>query len=167
MVVIPDSVFQLYNDTVDDFINLNFGEDCVLLYPPKKIECPNCVVDLIGGKSSNIYKSGGPYQFADGMICPYCNGEGFYNQDYTETIKLRVYWSPKDWVKTGTTFGIPAGAVQIIGFLSDLPKILQSSSIQLISKNNNIAVQNFVRIGEPFYHGFKKSRYFIMYLEKA
>lgn len=165
--MIPSSIWDLYNDVADDFINDNFGEDCVLVYPPNQTECPNCIVDLIGRKSSNRYKSGGPYYFQNGMICPYCNGEGFYNNEPTETIKLRVYWSPKDWVKTGTTLAIPDGSIQIIGFLSDLPKVMQAASIKVINKNDAHMTLSFVRIREPFYHGFKKNRYFTMYLGRG
>lgn len=164
MVNIPDSVWALYRETADDFINLNFGEDCVLVYPPLQTECPNCVVDLIGKKSASIYKSGGPEPFTNGMICPICNGEGFHNEEPTETIKLRVYWSPKDWVKTGTTLAIPDGSIQVIGFLYDLPKVMQSAYIKIVNKNDAYLPNTFVRIREPFYHGFKKNRYFSLYL---
>jgi len=167
MVNIPNEVWSLYNSFADDFINLNFGEDCMLVYPSLSSECPNCLPDNIGKKSSNIYKTGGPEPFDNGMICPHCNGEGFYHTEPTETIKLRIYWSPKDWVKTGTTLSIPDGSVQIIGFLSDLPKVMQASHIKLVSKNDGIMTNTFVRIQEPFYHGFKKNRYFSLYLGKS
>lgn len=167
MVNIPQSIFNTYNSYVDDFIIDNFGVNCKLVYPALKTECPNCIVDLIGQKSSNLYKSGGPYPFQDGMICPYCNGDGFRSDSPTETIKLRVYWNKKEWQKIGMNVNMQDGAAQIIGFLTDMPKIRKAVSIEVLSDYENAINYKFILSGETFPWGFKKNRYFVGFLDRV
>lgn len=164
MVAIPQSVFDQYYSVCDDFINLNFGVNCQFNYLPLNTECPNCVVDLIGRKSANIYKAGGPHQFEDGMICPYCNGEGFKEEQSYESIKLRAYWTKKDWVKIAGNVAIPDGSVQVIGFLEHLPKFNKAKNFVILSDVEGFSSYKFSRVAEAFPWGFKHNRYFVGYL---
>lgn len=164
---IPQELFNIYNQFADDFINLNFGVRCKLIYVPKEIECPNCIQDTISKKSANIYKSGGPYPFPDGSFCPYCAGEGYLKDEASDFIKLRVYHRPKDWIKVPTQIGVPDGVVQVIGFLTDLPKFQKSTNIILLTDIEPYNSYNYTRLGEAFPHGFKKNRYFISFLERT
>lgn len=165
-VDIPDSLFALYNEFADDFITKNFGVNCKLVYPAIREECSNCVLDVFGQRSSNIYKAGGPIPFTDGL-CPYCEGVGYKEIETTETLKLRVNWSKKQFIKIATLTTVPDGAVQIIGFLSDLPKIQRSSYIILNSDQNDNYTWAYILYSEPMPHGFKQNRYFVATLVKA
>ena len=68
---IPSSVFNTYNEAV-----LLFTRTATLVYPEKKEDCPNCIIDNMAGRSRSVsrYQAGGPYPFERGMPCPYCGG---------------------------------------------------------------------------------------------
>ena len=61
---LPSSVFTKLNEAI-----LLFNRTCTLVYPPKKEKCPNCYQNNIGGRSVNLYRSGGPMPFARGSKC--------------------------------------------------------------------------------------------------
>lgn len=166
MVTIPQTIFDTYNSIADDFINNNFGVNCILEYPPKETACDNCVYDSINRRSSNRYKTGGPIPFTFG-ICPWCDGAGFKQIPVSTTIKMRIYWSRKDWVKIGIPVNIPDGAIQTIGFMSDLSKIKQAERVLVNSDISNIMQWEYILLGEPIPHGFKYNRYFLAYWSKA
>ena len=119
---IPRSVFDTYNEAV-----LLFTRTATLVFPEKKEDCPNCVMNTMGtrNKSVSFYKAGGPYPFERGMPCPYCNGKGYKASEATEDITLRIYWDRKSWVKIGASIDIPDGSIQTIAYMTDLPKIEQ------------------------------------------
>lgn len=166
MVKIPQAVFDQYNAVMDDFITDNFGVNCRLSYQALQVECPNCIVDLIGHKSSNLYKSGGPQPFNDGMICPYCNGEGFRLDTPEEVVKVRVYWTKKEWLKLGDNVNIPDGSVQVIGFMTDMPKFKRANHCHILSDQIGANDYKFALSAEVFPWGFKKNRYFVGYLTR-
>ena len=176
MVSIPQAVFDKYNEFADDFINSNFGVRCNLIYPFKKIQCPNCVMSSFRG-GTNVYRTGGPLPFTFGP-CPLCAGEGFQREEATpEVIKLRVYYRPKDWVKVSfptlhgeqgdVPFQIPDGTIQVIGFMSDLPKVERADKIQVNIDQDGYKRWTYQRLGEALPHGFKQDRYFICFLKRV
>lgn len=167
MVDIPQSVFDDYYSAVDDFINSNFPCPSTLIYPGKKTDCPNCIYDGIGKKSANIYQSGGPYPFDNGMICPYCNGDGYKLDTPTEVINLRVYWTKKDWVKSVGNIAIPDGSIMVIGFITDLPKFLKCTEIKISNETAGYIDYKYIRSAEPFPWGLRKKRYFVGFLTRA
>ena len=166
MVQLSQDIFDKYNDFVDDFINSNFGVDCILQYPPKELACINCIYDVKSKKSTNKYKTGGPISFTFG-VCPWCNGRGSKQDIATDTIKLRVYWERKSWLKIGIPLNIPDGAVQAIGFLSDFPNIKKAQKIILNSTQSGYANWEYTLYGDPMPHGFKRNRYIITYWVRA
>lgn len=157
---IPDEVFDTYFDTVDDFIDSNFGVTCRLTYPAKKTVCTNCIYDPLLKKSSGIYKSGGPISFSNG-VCPYCNGVGFSESADTDTLKLRVYYEKKHWIRLPVTAELPDGSVQTIGHMADLPKILRCNNIVFNTDIEGNVEYKYKLSGEPMPHGFKRRKYFI------
>ena len=166
MVNIPQEIFDLYNETVDDMINSNFGVNCKIVYPPEREQCNNCVYDSIGRKSANRYAHGGPAPFNFG-VCPVCGGEGYKEVESSETIKLRVYYEMKSFIKLAGMVEIPDGSVQVIGFLSDQDKIRQSNRIILNSDMEGVAGNVYEKLSEPVPHGFRKNRYFICMLKRS
>ena len=109
----------MYNDAVDNI----WSREILLIYPEVRQECPNCTFN--GFRSNGVYKPGGPYPFSNGMLCPWCEGAGFKMVETTETIKARVYYSQKEWVKVGPQVNLSNAAAQIILKLDDLSKVQQ------------------------------------------
>ena len=160
MGLVPQELFDAYDYFVDDMINSSFGVNCKLIYPAIKTTCINCIYDTFNNKSTNIYNGTGPQPFTFG-ICPWCNGLGFTETPQTETIKLRIYYAHKHWVKLASMINVPDGTVQACGFLSDFPKIMQSQKMLI---NSDVAgYSNFIYKlwGEPVTSGFSNSRYLI------
>lgn len=162
MVAIPQALFDKYFDAADDFINSNFGIDCILKYPPKELACINCIYDFKAKKSTNTYKPGGPIYFSFG-VCPWCAGKGFKQDVITETVKMRVYWERKYWINVGIPINIPDNAIQTIGFMSDLPKIKMAQKMIANSTVQSINTWEYSLASEPIPHGFKRNRYIICY----
>jgi hypothetical protein len=164
MVTLASDFFDGYNQTADDFINSNFGVNCTLLYPAKDVECENCIVDTINRCSTNQYNGTGPYPFTFG-ICPYCEGNGYKSEQPTENIKMRVYFTPKSWVKISIPVNIPDGSIQTIGFMSDLPKVLKSKTVIINPNLSPINDWSYALLTHPVPHGFNQ-RYFIAFWSK-
>ncbi|MCK5616010.1 hypothetical protein KAR91_79845, partial [Candidatus Pacearchaeota archaeon] len=90
---IPTALIDLHEWVSDSLIDN--GKNCLLVYPQKHNECPNCSLDIDTGRSTSIYKPGGPIPFANYTICPYCSGEGRLHKPEEETIKCRVYYNAR------------------------------------------------------------------------
>jgi len=165
MALIPDSVFTTYKQFADDFISDNFGVNCKLVYPEKRIVCANCVTSPMPGASKNVYRNGGPAPFSFGL-CPMCGGEGYSSEETTETIKMRVYFNPKDWVKVANVNTENAMA-QTIGFIYDMPKIARANYVILNSDQDGYKEWKFSLLREPLPHGFKRDRYFVAYWQRS
>lgn len=163
--MIPSGIFSLYYNVMDEFLeNTYISSSCTVNYPAKKESCSNCVNAWFGGVNKNTYKSGGPAPFSTGN-CPLCGGNGLKESISTDTLNLRIYWRRRDWIKIGNV-NIPDAEVQVIGFASDLPKILRATDIELVTGQNYLK-QKFQLANEPAMHGFGKNRYFIAYLKRA
>lgn len=161
---IPNELFDKYREVCDYLIDHNnFGKACTIYYPPLKEECSNCETGLDGSTSTNVYRRGGPAPFGFGS-CPLCGGNGYRETESTDSIRLRLYWSKKDWSKFGVK--IPDADVMCIGYLSDLPKFKRANSISLISEQKHEDFR-FVTACEPFPHGFGHNRYFICFLKRT
>lgn len=106
---------------------------CLLNYgTSKKNICINCIFDNNLKKSSNKYKSNGPVPFTDGMICPYCNGIGFYGESTSEEIYLAILWDNKKWVKPPINIVDPDNYIQTICGIDYLYKIKQAKDLTVI-----------------------------------
>jgi len=164
---IPSGIKEIYNEFADEMINNDLiGQDCTLIYPPKKEPCPNCVSNTFGGSSANVFRTGGPMPFNFGN-CPMCGGSGFKETEITASIRLRIYWNRKEWKNIDIPVQVPDGAVLTIGFLTDLPKIEQANEIILIDKQSTYKNWRYVLAGEPFPHGFQKDKYFMAFWARA
>jgi hypothetical protein len=162
-ISIPQSVFDTYNDTMDYMLaNDNFSRSCTIYYPPLKEAC-SCTLDQMGGGTNNHYQHGGPAPFNFSNNCGYCGGAGFREKEQTDSIRLRLYWNSRNWIKTKTLV-LPDTKVQIIGFMSDLRKLLNAASIRVINEEKAFD-QRLVLAGDPVPHGFGRTRYFLAFLK--
>lgn len=154
--MIPSGIFYKYYDVCDEILNHGFLSDSyTLYYPPLKTACVNCNTSYFSGTSRNVYKHGGPAPFNG--ICPMCAGNGYSEVEQTSTIRLRVYFSRKDWVKIANV-DISNAQIMIIGFMSDVNKIERMNEIDINGR--------FRLLGKPQSHGFG-NRYFIAFLHET
>lgn len=162
---IPNQIFTDYQEVVDELIlNDNIGKNCQLSYPELRVDCPNCIYDSVQKKSSNRYQSGGPIPFSSG-VCPYCRGVGIIATPQVEVIRLRVYWTKKDFRKLGAV-DIPDGDVMVIGFMSDMAKLQKSTELLILSDSVAVLNRKFEVGVEVFPWGFGKNKYFVAHLKR-
>lgn len=163
---VPSGLWDKYKEAADFFIdNNNIGRSCTVVYPPKRTTCSNCTTSMIGSTSRNVYKNGGPAPFSFGS-CPLCGGNGYKETESTDTIRLRIYWNRKDWIRITDNIGVGDADIMVIGYMSDLPKIKKSIEIILVSDNNESEYRATLS-GKPSPWGFGRNRYFIAYLKGA
>ncbi len=165
-ITIPSGVFTKYNELGDAMIS-NFGVRCTLVYPEKRDECTNCTLVGFGGRSTSIYKAGGPLAFTNGMVCPLCEGRGFKITENTEKIRLRVYWNRKDWVDVGFQVDVPDNIIQTIGYMTDMPKIDKSKNLIVHETISGYGTMRFTRQGDSYPHGFKQDRYVVTFWSRS
>lgn len=163
-MLIPSYITNLYNTTITDMIDSNFGVNCKLFFGTNKTECPNCIYNNMLGVSSNEYKVGGPVPFSN-SICPYCNGLGFLDEQATEIIKLRVYFDRKSFVKMEIPINVSDGIIQTIGHIADLNKVKNCNYIMVHSDIENINKYEFVLTSDPVPFGLTKKE-FICYWDR-
>ena len=74
-------------------------------------------------------------------------------------IKLKVYWSDKEWIKVSQNIVVPDADIQTIFYMSDLPKILRAKQL-LVHKNiKDYGEMRFERSGEHIPLGLRQTRY--------
>lgn len=164
-ISIPNTVFDTYYEVCDWLLSNNYTSyTCTLVYPARREVCTNCVINPVSGGSTNVHAHGGPMPFSFGL-CPLCGGNGYKEIEDTASIRLRVYWSRKDWIKVAGSVNIADASVQVIGNLSDLPKVMQANQIKIVDAQTN-ATFSMSLACEPFLHGFGKNKYFVAFLKR-
>lgn len=158
---ITDEIRTIASNAIDDLID-QLGKDCRLLYPSVKIDCPNCIFDPTTNRSSGRYQTDGPRPFSQGTICPVCRGNGLLDSEHTETIRMLCTWNPKEFTLLAGNIQVPYSMVQTKGYLTDLPKILQSRKMTLELPIEPYIRYNFDLWGEPIDQGnIIQGRYFV------
>jgi len=128
MISLPSGFFDPYFEAVDFFLEEpNIGRTVTIVYKTKKD------INIINYE-----------EMLDDT------------EETTETINLRLYHSPRDWLKSGTIQFID-GRVQILGYMSDSEKLLRATEIRYSGRTYKLAAN-------PMPHGFG-SRYFIAFLD--
>lgn len=150
---------------IDDLIN-QLGKTCRLYYPPRQVQCNNCIFNPVGSKSSGVYLDGGPSPFPPGSLCPLCSGKGTISSQTTDLITMLCAWSPKDFfVPTNRSQAIvvPEGRIQTKGFAEDLPKIMQAAYMLIETDIEPRLRCKFKRAGDPIdQSNIIQGRYFVM-----
>lgn len=166
MSLIPDDVFNDYYTICNELLtNTHTSSACTIVYPPRRDVCPNCTVVKTAIGSSNIYKQGGPYPFSQGL-CPYCSGQGYQEVAESESIRLRLYWNKKDWIRIGNKIQVPDAQLMTIGAIENMVKCQTSQYILIPSDQTGVNLYKFALAGEPFPHGFGKNTYFAAYWKR-
>lgn len=129
-MIIPNNFFDVYYEIVDELIDDN----------------------TIGQTITLHYKSETPRDYDDFLEDTFVPKE----EVKTDTMKVRLYTSTKNWIKVANTEFID-GRIQIIGYMSDLEKLTRSS---FITHNDN----KYKLATNPLKHGFG-NRYFVAFLD--
>ena len=159
-IQLSGKVFTKFNEAIQ-----LFERTATLVYPEKRERCGNCITNTIGGRSTNLYRTGGPISFNRGSICPLCGGRGFKLIESQETIQLRIYHDRKTWVNIGLEVDIPNNAIQTVGYMSDYPKLTKAKELLVdIGGHNHV---RYKRLAEPFVQGFKQNpvQYVVIFWE--
>jgi hypothetical protein len=163
---IPESIFETFNSGVDAMLASSMAAPCVLVYPPRRTECPNCIVNPLTQSSSGRYKAAGPIVFSNGQVCPYCQGQGFTNTETTETIRLLIDWEPKSFIRllknpknesVNLSFG---SIIQVQGNIDYLNKIRQCVELRVHQNVSDLGYWRYERDGEPIPYGLNHNDYF-------
>jgi hypothetical protein len=151
-VIVPESVFDKYYDVIDSTFDI-FGVNCQLVSINKVEEIIVIPNNNIPEKNSiNAHRNrGGDYERSQKII---------KEIEALSPIKLKVYWDAKQWIGATDTIKIPDGSIQTIGFMVDLPKILQAKALIVHDDIKNIKELRFERYGEHIPMGLRQNRYF-------
>jgi len=169
---IDDEVKAIIQDGLDDLIT-ELGKTCTLVYPPSRYEsCPNCLYDPMSEKSSNRYRAGGPIEFADGSICPYCNGRGRIATETTEDVELLCELNPKKFTVPvpGLLLGNrqPDALLQTKGFIKDWPKVEKCDYLLYQKTLAGLGPRRYKLAGEPNdVSNIIQDRYFVCLWERV
>ena len=159
---LPASAFTKLNEAI-----LLFNRTCTIVYPEKRTTCPNCITNTFGGRGVNTYKAGGPIPFNRGTECPNCGGEGFKNEETTDSVELRIYYRRRDFIDVGFNADIPNNVIQAVGLMSDYEKLTQAKELLVdVGKYNK---GRYKRISEPYNQGFKQNptQYVVIFWERV
>jgi len=168
MSYFDDEISQIARNGFDALID-NLGRPFRLVYPAKLVPCVNCTVNPVTGKSSNIWKTGGPFPFATGSICPDCGGSAFKAIEYSDTAILLVEDNPKSLnaLAKSLNINLPEGAIQIIGYLKDLPKVQRADYI-VDANYEGFTSSRYKKIGNEFFsNNIVQTRYFDCLFQRA
>lgn len=150
--LINSDLKQLHADAMTELVT-GVAIECELIFGQTLFsDCPNCIFDPIGNKSSNRYQSGGPTPFQG--ICPVCHGAGKFSDEQTEPINLAIIYDYKDWLSLSIQVNSPEGFVQTLSLLSTLDKLKQAKEIIVDTSLEASVRQRFERYGEPQPCGF-------------
>jgi len=157
---------QLFNKQLDDYLSSSgLSTECVLNLGATNItECPNCIYDSMLKKSSGIYKSGGPINFARGNLCPFCRGSGQSGSQQTLTIDMAILWEYKYWIIKPVNIENPEGFVQSICHKNYHKDIIRC--IDMTVTNTNINSPIFSLYAEPTPAGLGDQNYIITQWKK-
>jgi hypothetical protein len=159
-IIIPESVFDKYYDIIDSTITDIFGVDCELGFVEKVEVVSNDFDNIPDNKSINAHrKKTGDYKRED---------KTYQEVETKETIRVKVYWSNKDWVKAGSqSLVVPDNSIQTIFFATDMDKIMRAKYLYVHNTIADIREYRFVMFGEPFPMGLRQNRYFGCFWQRA
>ena len=165
-ISIPENVWTKYHEAMTLFLtDDHFSQLCKVYYPPIQEICANCNTVFGAGASNKVFQHGGPAPFG-AVPCVYCGGNGYREKESTGTLRLRLRWGKKEWINAGGNVVVPDSSLQIIGYTADLDKIIKCIYILIINNQTKLETR-FTLNGQPFFHGFGKSIYFIAFLKKV
>lgn len=150
-ITIPESVFDKYFEVIDSTFDI-FGITCQLISIEKKeiiITTPDDNIPTIN--TINDHRRGGGDRNR--------GTKTIKEVEVLTDIKLKVYWSDKEWIKVSQNIVVPDADIQTIFYMSDLSKILKAKQL-LVHKNiKDYGEMRFERSGEHIPLGLRQTRY--------
>ena len=132
-------VYNLHIDGIHKYVASNYWTN-------------NCLLNVVGNKSSNRYQAGGPTPFVG--ICPVCNGAGKIPTEQTASIDLAIIYDYREWINIGIEIGSPLGYVQSLSLLKTLDDLKEAKELIVDTNISKYVNQRFERVGEPQPCGF-------------
>ena len=152
--LITEEFKDVHEAAIDEVIRA-FGANCRLIYKGGKWEpCPNCIVNPQTGKSTGIYKTGGPISFTTGL-CPYCKSAGRIIEENTEDVTLGVVWDHKQFMST--VVPVDGNQIQTICRAEHYTKLKRASEIIADTTLQDYSRNIYQRMGDPIFAGFRNS----------
>jgi hypothetical protein len=151
-VFVPESVFDKYYDVIDSTFDI-FGVKCQLVSINKIEELVAPVDNNVPEKNSiNAHRvRGGDYERGNKVI---------KEVEVLTDIKLKVYWDSKQWTSVGGNIQVPDGSIQTIGFMKDLPTVLNAKALIVHKDIKQYKELRFERMGEHVPMSLRQDRYF-------
>ena len=154
MSLIPESTIILHEEMAEQFIT-DLGRDCELIYAPIRSKCPNC-------ENGHTYNGTGPISFTNGSVCPYCSGADYIETETRETVRLMVYYDPKNWVNVkNMEVLVPGEIVQVRGLMSIYPKLERANRMIITLDNKGLGEALYTKNGPPIPFGVRLKTEFI------
>lgn len=162
--MIPDEVFNIYNEVVDYMIDDAFGVICQTISIEK-------VEQVIGSdpetnhvptrNSINAHRKRGGGGYDRGNVT-------VVEKEVLEDIKLRCYFDRRDWVKfKDSNIVVPDADMQTIGYMADMPKLEKCKGLIVHKEIKKYGESRYARVGDPMPWGFKKNRYVICHWKRS
>lgn len=143
MTIVPQSLFDKYDEFIDHFLD-DFGTDCLLQYSKQIMTTTTEIPDIKQKKTFQLPAA------EDGLRQGSTN---LKTVTTTEPIRLRVYWTEKDFKKISKLV-LPAGSIATYGKIEDLPKVERADSLIIYSGTAPHHVEwKFSKAGESIIHG--------------
>lgn len=155
--IITDQFKEMHQQAISEVIR-GCQRPCRLIYRGSKFEdCPNCVYDPIGRKSSNRYESGGPMPFGVG-ICPMCQGTGKIESLITTDIDLCPIWDHRSWIpQLSKVVNTPEGYVMTMSAITTYDELKEAAEVIIDTDAENYSRNKYVRHSEPEICGFGRA----------
>jgi len=168
MNIITSQYKELYKGMIDSLFNDDaLALNCTLIYEnADKIECANCEIDPLSGRSANISKIEGSIPFIDGQQCPFCHGDGYLFNKKEEDIKLLILFDYKYWINFNTNINVQDGMIQTINKLDILNKIKNTNRLIVDKSLNGLTRNLFSRVSDPEPAGLGDNSYFFTFWRK-
>ena len=160
--IITQGLKDLHKNMIDALLeDAALTRPCRLIYSSTKYtDCPNCIYDALGNRSSGRYEPGGPVPFQLGARCPVCNGAGRIAQEESEDdIYLCILWDYKHWINFDVNVQSPAGKVQTLSKIELTPKLKRANEIIFATDVEEYIRHRFQRDSEPQPCGFGANNY--------
>lgn len=159
--ILNDSIITHARNMIAEVIRA-WNVPCQIIYGITRYDdCPNCVYDPIGGKSSNRYTAGGPMPFSFGN-CPMCAGLGKIPNEETDTINLAPIYDYKSWYPTiNSNIESPYGFVQTMSLWDTRDVLIRAKEVIINTDVNSTTRARFERYGEPEPCGFGANDFII------
>jgi len=155
--IITDEFKQIHADQITEVVRA-CSRPCRLIYGQTKFDdCPNCIYDPIGRKSSNRYQAGGPMPFGIG-ICPMCHGIGRIPDETTVDINLCPIWDHRSWIpQIAQQVHTPLGFVMTMSLVNTYDELKEAKEVVIDTDVEQYSRNLYVRHSEPEICGFGRA----------